>query len=231
MTPILTLVFGVSPTVAVGTDLAFASLTKISGTFVHRLKNNIRWQIVKHLCFGALPAAAVTTLALQQVGTVGHDIGRFIRYTIAVSIMLTVAAIIFRSRMVAWLDAHPERQLHGKKLTAATILAGAAIGALVTISSIGAGAIGSTVLILLYPRLKPAEVAGTDIAYAVPLTTIAALGHWWLGTINWELLVILLIGSVPGITLGSLIARAIPAIALRALLATALTGVAVKMVY
>ena len=119
MTPILTLIFGVPPTVAVGTDLAFASLTKVSGTLVHRFKNNVRWKIVKHLCLGALPAAAIATLALQQFGTLGHDIGRFIRYTIAVSILLTVTAIVFRSRMLAWLDAHPERQLHGGKLTAA----------------------------------------------------------------------------------------------------------------
>jgi hypothetical protein len=231
MTPILTLIFGVSPNVAVGTDLAFASITKVSGTVAHRFQNNIRWKIVKHLCLGALPAAGLATLLLQHVGSVGHDIGRLIRYTIAFSILLTVTAIVFRSRMLSWLDARPEKQLQGKKLTAATIVAGAALGILVTISSIGAGAIGSTILILLYPRLKPAEVAGTDIAYAVPLTAIAALGHWWLGTINWELLVTLLVGSIPGITIGSLVARLIPAIALRALLATALTGVAVKLVY
>lgn len=231
MTPILTLVFGVSPTVAVGTDLAFASLTKVSGTIAHRFQNNIHWQIVKHLSIGALPAALIATLGLQYFGTFDQNIGVFIRYAIAVSVLLTVTAILFRSRMIAWLDARPELQLHGTKLTIATIIAGAILGALVTVSSIGAGAIGSTILVLLYPRLKPAEIAGTDIAYAVPLTAIAALGHWWLGTINWELLTTLLLGSVPGIILGSLAARIVPAIALRALLATALTGVAVKLVY
>jgi len=231
MTPILTLVFGVSPTVAVGTDLAFASLTKVSGTIAHRFQNNIRWDIVKYLSIGALPTAAITTLGLQYFGTFDQSIGSFIRYAIAVSVLLTVTAILFRSRMIVWLDTHPELQLHGTKLAIATIAAGAILGALVTISSIGAGAIGSTILVLLYPRLKPAEIAGTDIAYAVPLTAIAALGHWWLGTINWDLLTTLLLGSVPGIILGSLAARIIPPIALRALLATALTGVAVKLVY
>jgi uncharacterized membrane protein YfcA len=101
---------------------------------------------------------------------------------------------------------------------------------LVTVSSIGAGAIGATILVLLYPNLKPAEIAGTDIAYAVPLTAIAALGHWWLGSINWELLVTLLLGSVPGITIGSLLARSVPEKFLRGLLATTLTGVAAKLV-
>jgi uncharacterized membrane protein YfcA len=132
--------------------------------------------------------------------------------------------------MQAWMTAHPERQLHGRAQVFATVIAGAAIGTLVTVSSIGAGAVGATVLVLLYPHLKPAEIAGTDIAYAVPLTAIAAIGHWWLGSINWELLGMLLIGSVPGITIGSLAARAVPEKFLRGLLATTLTGVAAKLV-
>ena len=102
---------------------------------------------------------------------------------------------------------------------------------MVTISSIGAGAIGATILVLLYPRLSSAEIAGTDIAYAVPLTAIAALGHWWLGSIDWELLAMLLLGSVPGITIGSLVSRSIPEKVLRVLLASVLTTVAVKLVY
>ena len=132
--------------------------------------------------------------------------------------------------MLKWINDHPERQLQGRKQAIATIIAGAVIGALVTISSIGAGAVGATILVLLYPNLKPAEVAGTDIAYAVPLTAIAAFGHWWLGSINWELLITLLLGSVPGITLGSLVARSVPEKFLRGLLATTLTGVAAKLV-
>jgi uncharacterized membrane protein YfcA len=132
--------------------------------------------------------------------------------------------------MQAWITAHPERQLHGRAQVIATVIAGAAIGTLVTVSSIGAGAVGATVLVLLYPHLKPAEIAGTDIAYAVPLTAIAAIGHWWLGSINWALLGMLLIGSVPGITIGSLAARAVPEKFLRGLLATTLTGVAAKLV-
>src|ERR1035437_9655947 len=128
--------------------------------------------------------------------------------------------------MQTWITAHPERQLHGVRLIAAPIGAGVLLGTLVTRSSIGAGAIGATILVMLYPRLSPAEIAGTDIAYAVPLTAIAALGHWWLGSINWELLAMLLLGSVPGITIGSLGARAVPDKILRGLLATTLTGVA-----
>ncbi len=230
MTPLLTLLFGVNPTVAVGTDLAFASITKTAGTLAHRIRNNIHWEIVVRLCIGALPAAVIATLVLKYFGALDKHIGQIIRYAIALSVLLTVVAIIGRGRMLAWMNSHPERQLHGRKQAIATIIAGSIIGALVTISSIGAGAIGATILVLLYPNLKPTEVAGTDIAYAVPLTAIAALGHWWLGSINWELLVMLLLGSVPGITIGSLVARSVPEQFLRGLLATTLTGVAAKLV-
>ncbi|KAB8051470.1 TSUP family transporter [Janthinobacterium rivuli] len=231
MTPLLTLLFGVPPSVAVGTDLAFASITKSAGTLTHRLRGTIRWDIVKRLCIGALPAAVIATLALKSFGTLSPEIGQIIRYSIAGSVLLTVVALIFKGRMLAWINAHPEKQLQGNKLAAATIIAGAVLGVLVTVSSIGAGAIGATLLVMLYPRMSSAEVAGTDIAYAVPLTAIAALGHWWLGSIHWELLASLLVGSLPGITLGSWIARSVPEKFLRVLLAMTLTGVAVKLIY
>jgi uncharacterized membrane protein YfcA len=230
MTPLLTLLFGINPTVAVGTDLAFASITKSAGTLAHRVRNTVHWDIVKRLCLGALPAAVLATLALKYFGALDKHIGQIIRYAIAFSVILTVVAIVFRGRMQAWMNSHPDRQLHGRRQMVATVVAGAAIGTLVTISSIGAGAVGATILVLLYPNLKPAEIAGTDIAYAVPLTAIAAFGHWWLGSINWELLGMLLIGSLPGITIGSLAARAVPEKFLRGLLATTLTGVAAKLV-
>ena len=231
MTPLLTLLFGVSPSVAVGTDLAFASVTKIAGTAAHRSKGNVHWNIVKLLCLGALPAAIVTTFALKHFGGLGDEAAHIIRYSIAGSVFLTVVALIFRTRLQNWMAQHPNRQLRGRKLVFATILSGVTLGTLVTISSIGAGAIGATILVLLYPRLTPAEIAGTDIAYAVPLTAIAALGHWWLGSIDWVLLATLLLGSVPGITLGSLVSRAIPEKILRVLLATTLTTVAIKLVF
>ena len=230
MTPLLTLLFGVSPSVAVGTDLAFAAITKTAGTFTHRLRDTIRWDVVKLLCYGALPAAVMATFALKSFGALDKEIGQIIRYSIAGSVLLTVVALLFKGKMLAWINEHPEKQLQGRPLDIATISCGAVLGVLVTVSSIGAGAIGATLLVMLYPRMSAAEVAGTDIAYAVPLTAIAAFGHWWLGSINWELLAMLLIGSVPGITIGSYMARAVPEKFLRALLAMTLTGVAAKLI-
>ncbi len=231
MTPLLTLIFNVVPGVAVGTDLAFASVTKVAGTVAHRYRGTVHWDIVRRLCLGALPAAILTTLALKRFGALNPEIGQIIRYSIAGSVALTVVALLFRSRMQAWLSDHPEKQLQGTPLVVATIVSGVLLGTLVTISSIGAGAVGATLLVLLYPKLAPAEIAGTDIAYAVPLTAIAAFGHWWLGSINWELLGTLLIGSLPGIVIGSLAARKVPEKFLRGLLALTLTTVAVKLVF
>ncbi len=231
MTPMLTLLFGVSPSVAVGTDLAFAAVTKSAGTFTHRLRGTVNWRIVKFLCIGALPSAVLATLWLKEFGSLNKEIGLIIRYSIACSVLLTVCALLFKRKMMAWINAHPERQLQGRALAAATIISGIVLGALVTISSIGAGAIGATLLVILYPSLTPAEIAGTDIAYAVPLTTIAAFGHWYLGSIDWTLLATLLIGSVPGITIGSWMARAVPEHFLRGLLATTLTAVAAKLIF
>lgn len=231
MTPLLTLLFGVTPAVAVGTDLAFASLTKGVGTFTHKMRGTVHWDIVRRLCIGALPAALLASVALKHFGTLSKEMGQIIRYMIATSVLLTVIALLFKRTMLAWITAHPERQLQGAALRNATILSGAVLGILVTISSIGAGAIGATLLVMLYPRLSAAEVAGTDIAYAVPLTAIAAVGHWWLGSINWTLLLTLLIGSLPGITLGSYAARAVPEGLLRGLLAVTLVAVAAKLVY
>lgn len=231
MTPLLTLLFGVPPAVAVGTDLAFASITKATGTLVHRFRDTVHWRSVKHLSIGALPAAVLTTAALSQFGALDQDLAQMIRYAIGVSLLLTVVALLFQSRVQRWMNAHPGKCLHGVRLDVATVLAGVVLGTLVTISSIGAGAVGAMLLILLRPQLTPAQIAGTDIAYAVPLTAIAALGHWWLGSINWDLLAMLLLGSVPGIAIGSLAARAVPPVLLRTLLASTLTGVATMLLY
>lgn len=231
MTPLLTLLFGVHPAVAVGTDLAFASLTKGVGTFTHKMRGTVHWDIVRRLCIGALPAALLASIGLKHFGTLNQEIGQLIRYTIATSVLLTVVALLFKRKMLAWITAHPERQLQGAALRNATIVSGAVLGVLVTVSSIGAGAIGATLLVMLYPRLTSAEVAGTDIAYAVPLTAIAAVGHWWLGSIDWTLLITLLVGSVPGITIGAYAARAVPERLLRGLLAVTLVAVAWKLLY
>lgn len=230
MTPLLTLLFGVAPSIAVGTDLAFAALTKGVGTLAHRLHGQIRWDIVKLLCLGSLPAALLTILILKHLGTISDIWQQYIRFSIGLSVLLTALSLIFRSRMKSWLQLHPSYQLEGQSRKVVTVIAGIVIGTLVTISSIGAGAIGATLIVFLYPQIKPAQVAGTDIAYAVPLTAIAALGHLWLGTIHFGLLFALLIGSVPAIWIGANLARTFPEKYTRGALVGVLTLVGLKLV-
>ena len=126
MTPLLTLLFGVSPSVAVGTDLAFASITKGAGTITHRFNRTVQWPIVGRLCLGALPAALLTTFALREFGALDKEIGLDIRYSIAGSVLLTVVALLFRGKMLAWINAHPERQLQGRALAVAMAVSGTA---------------------------------------------------------------------------------------------------------
>ena len=230
MTPLLTLLFGVSPSIAVGTDLAFAALTKGVGTFAHRLQGHVRWDTVRLLCLGSLPAAIASICFLKYLGSISQEWQQFIKVSIGVSVLLTAVSLIFRARIKAWLSMNPQYEVKGNSLRWTTIGAGVLIGILVTISSIGAGAIGATIILFLYPTLKPAEVAGTDIAYAVPLTALAGLGHFWLGNVHLDLLVALLLGSVPAIWLGAKLAKAFPERVTRSILASVLTLVGLKLV-
>jgi uncharacterized membrane protein YfcA len=155
---------------------------------------------------------------------------RTIRIIIGVSVLLTVLALVLRPHLLRWLSRCAAYPLRGRAQVATTVGVGVALGALITLSSVGAGAIGTTLILLLYPRLEAAEIVGTDIAYAVPLTVVAAVGHWWLGHLDWSLLGALLLGSVPGIWLGARLARGLPQRYVRAILATALTLLAVRLI-
>jgi uncharacterized protein len=230
MTPVLTGVFHVPPAVAVGTDLVFAAVTKGVGTAVHGLKKTVQWRAVAWLLAGSLPAALAALAWLHAYGTPDAQLNQLIKRLVGVSVLLTVIALIFRARAVAWLRAHPQAQLSDKQRIIALVAGGLVLGWLVTVSSIGAGALGATFLLLLHPHWELAEVAGTDIAYAVPLTAVAGAGHFALGTVDTTLLFGLLIGSVPAIAFGSYIARALPEKLTRSLLAVMLTFAGFKMV-
>ena len=230
MTPLLTIIFGVAPTTAVGTDLAFAALTKGFGTAAHRLHGNVRWNIVALLCIGSITTAVLSILTLKYVGPVSKDFTHLISLSIGVSVLLTAASLLFRAKILKWVQANPNYLPSGFALKLATIAVGAVIGVLVTISSIGSGAIGATLILILYPHLRAAEVAGTDIAYAVPLTALAGIGHWWLGNVHFDLLFGLLIGSVPAIWLGAKLSSTLSEKVTRMTLASTLFLVGIKLV-
>ena len=221
MTPVLMLVFGVQPATAVGTDLLYASATKTAGTLVHGLNRNIDWAIVGRLAAGSLPATVATVAALSLIGRSGREIGTLISVVLGVMLLLTALSLIFRRRFLAVIGPRLDG-LSPWRVTGLTISVGAIMGVVVTISSVGAGALGVTSLVLMYPRLPMSRIVGSDIAHAVPLTFVAGFGHWVLGSVDWVLLSTLLTGSVPGILLGSHLAARVPDYVLRPVMAATL---------
>jgi uncharacterized protein len=230
MTPLLILLFGVAPEKAVATDLIYASITKTGGSFVHAINRTIDWGIVAWLASGSLPASIATLLIFHYLGTDSGAVSALITKVLGVCLYLTAAALLARN----WLLRRYAPRLEGMSQDATrsyTIAVGAVLGVLVTISSVGAGALGVTALILLYPRAPIVKIAGSDIAHAVPLTLIAGVGHLLGGTINASLLVSLLIGSLPGIMLSSAFAPRLPDTALRIVLAATLALAATKLLF
>lgn len=204
MTPLLVLMFGVAPATAVGTDLLYAAVTKITGSAVHGWRDTVDWKIVRRLATGSIPAALLTLATLSYVGKVGKHTEHVILLSLAGLLALTSLAVLFRGKLIRY--AHNLDPLDPMgKVQVGTIALGAVIGVAVTISSVGAGAIGMTVLLMLYPRLPVVRIVGSDIAHAVPLALIAGTGHWIIGDVDPALLLNLLIGSIPGVILGSML--------------------------
>ncbi|HEY1934330.1 MAG TPA: sulfite exporter TauE/SafE family protein [Acetobacteraceae bacterium] len=229
MTPILVLLFGVHPAAAVGTDLLYACITKSVGTAVHSANRTVQWPIVARLAAGSVPATGLTLLVISQFDLSSHAASRMISLVLGVMLLLTAVALLFRQRVLA-LGGGRLGELSPRRAGALTVATGVVLGVLVTISSVGAGAIGVTVLLLLYPKLPMARIVGSDIAHAVPLTLLAGVGHWFLGAMNLSMLGSLLFGSIPGIVLGSLFAVRVPDHVLRPILAVTLAVVGVTLV-
>ncbi|WP_174292562.1 sulfite exporter TauE/SafE family protein [Sphingomonas bacterium] len=228
MTPILVLAFGFHPATAVGTDLLYAAATKTVGTAVHGWRGSVDWRVVGRLAAGSMPATLVTLLALGHAGEGSSATSHVITVALGAVLVLTAVATLFRRRLVDWLTVRLG-SAEGERLTGLTVLLGAVLGVLVSLTSVGAGALGMTALLVLYPRLPLSRLVGSDIAHAVPLTLVAGIGHWALGSVNVALLGSLLIGSVPGIIVGSLIATRVRDGVLSPILATTLAVVGVKL--
>lgn len=225
MTPLLVLLFGISPATAVGTDLLYAAITKTVGVGVHQRNRTIDWRITGRLAAGSLPAAALALWLLSRFDLRHSGVGQSLTAVLGVALVLTAAALLARGRLQHWGRRPAVSIWRERHLAVATIVAGALLGALVTLSSVGAGALGVTALALLYPQLATVRMVGTDISHAVPLTLFAGLGHWWLGSVDWTLLASLLLGSIPGIALGSQVAVHVPERVLRPVLAALLVAI------
>lgn len=234
MTPILVLGFGIPPTIAVGTDLLYAALTKCSGVYFHQKNHTVDWKIVFLLGSGSVPSSIITLSILENFKKSGFNYDDIILLTLGVMLILTSFIIYIKDELLDFIHTH-----HGDSFLVnfirkykpyITILCGCLLGCVVTISSVGAGAIGSAILFLLYPRKSSIGIVGTDLAHAVPLTAIAGLGHLHFGSVDFSLLFGLLAGGVPAIYLGSLIGKNLPDRVLRPLIALLLLAMGVKLI-
>jgi uncharacterized membrane protein YfcA len=230
MTPLLVLAFGFHPATAVGTDLLYASATKSAGTLVHNATGTVDWRVVRRLAMGSVPSALITLLALAYVGTRVAGTERMITYMLGVGLIATAIAMLMRGRIIAYLATRFE-PMPARRVDRLTVVLGVVLGILVSLSSVGAGAIGMTALLVLYPGLPTNRLVGSDIAHAVPLTLIAGMGHLAMGSVDVGLLVSLLIGSVPGIIVGSLASARVPDNVLRPILAGTLALVGGKLIF
>jgi uncharacterized membrane protein YfcA len=227
MTPLLVLLFGIHPATAVGTDLLHAAITKTGGTYVHARQGRVDWRITGLLAAGSLPAAVITLFAVHHFSTkLGGD-SKIITLALGIALLLTASVLILRTCLRRL---SKTREPGVARHPIFTVITGIVLGFLVTITSVGAGALGVTALFFLYPQLKASRLVASDLAHAVPLTLVAGLGHWLFGSVDWHLLVTLLVGSLPGIYLGSQFVGRIPETLLRFLLASVLLVVGSKLI-
>jgi uncharacterized membrane protein YfcA len=227
MTPILVLLFNFHPVTAVGTDLLYASVTKTVGTAVHGKRQTVDWHIVGGLALGSVPAAIATLFVMSRLGAAEHT-GFLLNTLLGSALFLTAFAVFFRPWIIRRAGPHFSG-LPEARISHWTVLLGAVLGLLVSITSVGAGALGTTALLILYPRLPIARIAGSDIAHAVPLTLIAGIGHWIMGSVDFGLMLALLAGSIPGIIIGSLLATRSSDAILRPVLAATLLVVSLRL--
>lgn len=229
MTPLLILLFGIHPATAVGTDLLYAATTKTVGTVVHGFNRNIDWRIVYRLALGSVPATVLTVYLLSQFDLTSGTAEKVLTFLLGIALVLTALTLIFRSRFIARYG-NRVGKLSDKQIFSFTVTLGVLLGILVSITSVGAGALGVTALIILYPNTPTSRIVGSDIVHAVPLTLIAGAGHFLIGSINFGILGSLLIGSIPGIIVGSYLAIRVPELLLRFSLATVLIIVGGRLV-
>ena len=232
MTPLLIL-WGIPEKIAIGTDLLYAAITKAGGAWTHAKQRSVRWDVVALLAAGSIPASMLTSLALSYLVNDNLDYSPLLNKALGAMLVLTGIVLLFKKQVEAESHdlSHGERwyQRHNKPIT---VIAGFALGILVTLSSVGAGAFCAVLLLSLYPRLSAIGVVGTDIDHAVPLTFIAGMGHFvLLGNIDFALLGGLLVGSLPAVHVGAKLANRVPNGILRPILATLLVIIGVKFAF
>lgn len=232
MTPLL-LLFGFPANVAIGTDLVYAAVTKSGGVYFHRRNNTIRWRIVLLLAVGSVPGSLLTIILLKYYFPSPEHYTQLLTNSLGVMLIITAIVVVSKQRLQEHAEKEPARwQLWvNRHALYLTMIMGVFLGVFVTLSSVGAGAFGAAILLLLYPLLPSVHVIGTDLAHAVPLTLIAGLGHFFLGNVDLVLLASLLVGSLPAIYLGTRLGARLPERVIRPLLASVLLILGLKYTF
>ncbi len=231
MTPML-LLFGFPPHIAIGTDLVYAGVTKSGGVYMHHRRGTIDWKTVAAMAAGSLPATAVTVLVLKLVFDEGTDYTELLTFSLGLMLILTATVLLFRNKirsMHTAPDATPSWFRRNARLM--TFLMGLLLGVLVTLSSVGAGALGTAILLILFPLMSSRGIVGTDLAHAVPLTLAAGIGHIYLGNVDFTLLACLLTGSLPAIYFGTRVGTHLPDRILHPILASTLLAIGLKYTF
>ncbi len=231
MTPIL-LLFGFPTHVAIGTDLIYAAITKAGGVLSHSRQSTIQWHLVFRLASGSIPSSLITIYALKHFFGDPENYQEILVTTLGVMLILTSMVLLFKRKIQNFHSPKPNHQSWMlRHRNGITVFVGALLGVGVTLSSVGAGAFGAAVLLVLYPQLSSIKIIGTDIAHAVPLTLIAGLGHMQLGNVDFTLLGSLLIGSLPAIHFGTLAGKRLPDKILQPALASILLIIGVRYAF
>ena len=230
MTPILLIFFGVSPTTAIATDLWFAAITKLVGARVHYTSGNVDWQVAKRLWLGSLP----TALLIVVIVSLGAQVAKvdWLTKATGIVVLITAVGLLVAPKLMAYAQSQrigrPER--FKAIQPALTVVSGGVLGLCVALTSVGAGALGSVMLLYLYPlRMTPHRLVATDILHAIPLAMVAGLGYLFAGIVDWWMLASLLVGSIPTVLLGSLLARKITGRRIQIALALVLLAAGVKV--
>ena len=221
MTPLL-LLFGYPAPVAIGTDLLYAAITKAGGALSHHRRGNVDWKIVSLLALGSIPVAIlIHILLLDSSFQESEGFEELLTASLGVMLITTAIILIFREKLrQSAIEDRPEifmLALHRNR-GRVTWMMGLLLGACVTLSSVGAGAFGAAILLTIYSQTSAVKIIGTDIAHAVPLTFIAGIGYLLSGFVDLRLLLCLLIGSLPAISLGSRVSSKVPEKTLQKLL-------------
>jgi uncharacterized protein len=230
MTPILLIFFGVSPTTAIATDLWFAAITKLVGARVHHTNGNVDWQVAKRLWLGSLPMA----LLIVVIVSLGAKVAKvdWLTKAIGIVVLITAIGLLVAPKLVAYAKGRRIGQPERFKAIqpALTVISGGVLGLCVALTSVGAGALGSVMLLYLYPlRMTPHRLVATDIVHAIPLAVVAGLGYLFAGMVDWWMLASLLVGSIPTVLLGSLLAGKIPGRGIQIALALVLIAAGIKV--